>query len=120
METPEVESGRIIISDRVAGSAFAIAPGLVITAAHVLGSAPTDSIYYVPPNELARCVVLQMIRPPRLDVALLKVVGSARPIRGILEASEGTSWVAHSQPRPRDPILDGVITGTTRGISHYG
>src|SRR5690348_5710414 len=113
----ELGSGAITIDDRFAGSAFAIRPDLVLTAAHVVGSAPAESVAYKPCRTGNDLAVLEISRPAFIDVAMLRLARDTQAVRGIVEPPEGANWAVYSQPQPRDPILDGVITGTARGIN---
>ena len=98
-----------------AGSGFALAEGVVITANHVVRDQPAADVLVQTPAGIELPVAV-VTGDPLIDVAVLRLPSappsSWRPGR----AGPGVRWIVTSRPRSNDPQLTGSVAALDRLI----
>lgn len=111
-------AGRLRVSDHDRGSAFPIAPRLVITANHcVRGCVAASLLFAFDGREIP---VEDVEFDECLDVALLSLAEDAPSTLAAGEVTVGEGWRVESQPRENDPLLTGTITAARWRITNRG
>lgn len=99
---------------KLLGSGFLVAPGLVLTCAHVISKVPLDRLRFGATPE-QRSLVLSAVVDHEIDVALVRIPIESSPAADrpivLSDPSPGAPWRVSSRPRPSDPLLSGIITG---------
>ncbi|WFE26337.1 hypothetical protein O7623_23815 [Solwaraspora sp. WMMD791] len=105
---------------RTLGSAFLCLPGVVVTAAHVLGSRPAGQIRVRLGSDSVAVPVERLECAEELDVAALWL--AAPEVRALRAGAAGvdTRWIVTSRPADNDPQLTGRVVATNRDIVNGG
>jgi tetratricopeptide (TPR) repeat protein len=100
-------AGRIRERGLDRGSAFPIAPRLVVTANHCIRGCDLAALRFAVDGR--EIVVEDVEQDESLDVALLRLVADAPSPLTLGECKVGAGWRVESQPRENDPMLSGTI-----------
>lgn len=101
-------NGRIVADGRTLGAAFLVAPSVVITASHVIGTRGPGEVRFVlddgPVVEVA-----EIRRDEVWDIAALMVAGELLGAPLVGEATNGVRWRVDARPDNSDPALTGSV-----------
>jgi hypothetical protein len=108
--------GRIRISSRDRGSAFAVTTRSVLTANHVVRGAEVSDLTFVPSSDGEPLHVTQIDCDEAMDVAVLYLDGTVNAPFAVVRARTGMEWRVSAQPLGNDPGLTGIVTDASRAI----
>jgi NB-ARC domain len=112
-------TGRVVAEGRDRGSAFALAPRLVVTANHVVRDVSGWPVTFVPDGG-------EPIRARRidgddvLDVAVLELERDVERTLPMGVAAGRPAWRIETRPRSSDPVLSGRVVHTARPVVNAG
>src|SRR6266498_1639417 len=101
--------GRVLVGGRDRGAGFALGPGLVVTAHHVVRDRGDKPVVYVPTG--GEAVGVERVQPDTgHDAAILWLAGDVEFLP-TSTAVQGAGWRVESPPSgSNDPQLHGTIT----------
>ncbi|HLM22203.1 MAG TPA: NB-ARC domain-containing protein, partial [Propionibacteriaceae bacterium] len=107
--------GRIRVQGRDAGSGFALAPRLVVTAGHLVRGRAARELEFAPVDGDA-LPVSEISSDDDRDIALLRLEEDTVVRLSVGRSRGEVAWKVDSRPRGNDPRLTGTITDARRRI----
>jgi hypothetical protein len=112
-----VGHGRVFVDGTDCGSGFALAPRVVVTAAHVVGRGGLSTTRFMTSAGVMVAVVA-VARHGDLDVAVLLLEQDAPTSLAAGVARDGQPWRVDARPLGNDPRLSGVISSARRTVTN--
>src|SRR6478736_4967748 len=102
--------GRVLVGGKDRGAGFALAPGLILTANHVLRDRGDKPVAYVPAG--GEAVGVEHVQADvNRDAAVLRLAGEVGEFLPAAAAVRETRWRVESPPQgANDPELHGTVT----------
>ena len=105
--------GSIRVNGQSKGLGFALSPGVVVTANHVVRGQDASLLTYV--TDTGQVVKVDRVDgDEELDVAVLYLSGEVSEFFGVGRAAHGAHWRVEVTPSPRDARLTGVVADVRR------